>query len=91
MAPGLFAYEALANFNALLTSADPYKNPFINPGFKDCWLVTYNWSLYDKLKYLLTHRAVAYEYAHKGYYASIKYNNKNYAAHILMSNLKRIS
>ncbi len=78
MAPGLFAYEALANHNALITSADPERNTSISCE-KGLWVTAYNHNLYCKLRDLLCDRSLIYKYADLGLQYTKKYMNSRKA------------
>ena len=65
--PGIFGVEALANFCALMTSADEYIETDLPQDSNKAWMVTKNYDIYDNLKFLLNNHDEMEAYARRGY------------------------
>jgi len=65
--PGVFGVEALANFCALMTSADEYIETDLPAGSNQAWLCTKSYEIYDNLKFLLDNPEQQIKYAEYGY------------------------
>ena len=76
---GLFAIEAMAHYNCLLTSYDEassHEVPFLKELGEACVNTKY-WEIYDQLKFLLEHPDQIQQIAKKGY--NYTYNNFEYS------------
>lgn len=65
--PGVFGVEAMANYCALMTSADETIEPDLPSGSNQAWLVTKSYEVYDNLKILLENPEIQKRYADAGY------------------------
>ena len=65
--PGTFGVEAMANYCALITSADETIEPDLPRGSNNAWFVTKSYEVYDNLKTLLEKPDLMKRYAESGY------------------------
>ena len=66
VSPGLFGIEAMANHCAVMMSAEPKLITSKTKAYKNTWMVTKYWQIYDNLKYLLENPDKIKKYADKG-------------------------
>lgn len=67
LTPGYFGIEAMANYCAVLMSADPSIEKGLPQNIKDAWMITKYWEVYDNLKYLLDNPKKIKYFADNGY------------------------
>jgi len=65
--PGVLTMEALANYCAVLTSADPEIETSLPKNCKNAWKVTPYWKVYENLKSMLDDPVMIKNYADAGY------------------------
>jgi hypothetical protein len=88
---GVFSVEAMANCCAVMNSADEYIETDLPKGSNDAWLVTKNYEIYDKLKFLLDNVQVQMEYAEKGYNWALQHASQSAASNKLKTLLRSIN
>jgi hypothetical protein len=88
---GVFSVEAMANCCAVMNSADEYIETDLPKGSNDAWLVTKNYEIYDKLKFLLDNVQVQMEYAEKGYNWALQHASQSAASKKLKTLLRSIN
>lgn len=67
LVPGLFGIEAMANYCALITSADENLESDLPKDSNKAWLVTKHFEIYDHLKLLIENPELQRNFAEKGY------------------------
>ena len=77
---GVFSVEAMANCCALMNSADEFIETDLPKGSNNAWIVTKNYEIYDKLKFLLDNVHVQAEYAEKGYNWALQHESQSAAS-----------
>lgn len=88
---GVFSVEAMANCCALMNSADEFIETDLPKGSNNAWVVTKNYEIYDKLKFLLDNFHVQAEYAEKGYNWALQHASQSAARKRLKTLLESIN
>jgi hypothetical protein len=88
---GIFSVEAMANCCVLMNSADENIETDLPKGSNDAWVVTKNYEIYDKLKFLLDNAHVQAEYAEKGYNWALQHTSQSAASKKLKTLLGSIN
>ncbi len=87
--PGLCGIEAMANYCAVLMSADYGIEKTLPQDSKDAWLITKYWQVYDNLKHLLDNPEKIKFYADNGYEFAYKHYTYEAAKDSLYKTLKK--
>jgi hypothetical protein len=86
--PGYLGIEAMANYCAVLMSADPSIETSLPQNINDAWMITKYWEVYDNLKYLLDNPKRIKYFANNGYEFAINHYTYEVAGEYINKVLK---
>ena len=91
LVPGIFGIEAMANFCALITSADPKLEKDLPQDSQNAWMITKPEDLYNNLKKILRSKSLQKQFARNGYLWAKKHALAKHSADKFLSIVKKAS
>lgn len=88
--PGVFGVEAMANYCALITSANDQVEKGLPAGSNQAWLQTYPDDIKTNLAFLLNNQKLSKDLASRGYQWAMKYASASSSGHDLRKDLDEL-